>query len=57
AMINGLAYKVLHHPTIILKQAAKDGIADEEYIRILNDLFDLTPPPNISKKNNVIKLK
>ena len=57
AMINGLAYKVLHHPTIILKQAAKDGIADEEYIRILNDLFDLAPPQNTSKKNNVIKLK
>ncbi len=29
----------------------------QNHIRILNDLFDLAPPQNISKKNNVIKLK
>ncbi len=57
SMINGLAYKVLHNPTVVLKQAAKDGMADEEYIRIITDMFDLNPPQKQTNKNNVIKIK
>lgn len=58
SMMNGLAYKILHQPTIALKQKAKEGNAGYQYLQTVSELFDLKPqseePPR-SKK--VIKLK
>ena len=57
AMINGLAYKILHHPTIMLKQKAKEGVVDKEYVQVINDLFGLKQQKSQSKKNNIIEMK
>ena len=43
SMINAFAYKVLHEPTVMLKQKAKEGNAGFEYLQTINDLFGLKP--------------
>lgn len=43
SMINGFAYKLLHEPTVMLKQKAKEGNAGFEYLQTINDLFGLKP--------------
>ncbi len=57
AMINGLAYKILHNPTVMLKEKAKEGVVDLEYVRTINDLFDLESRAAPTVKNNILKLK
>ena len=56
-MMNGFAYKLLHHPTITLKQKAKEGSIGFEYIQLLNELFNLQIKEEKAKKNNVINIK
>jgi glutamyl-tRNA reductase len=57
AMINGLAYKLLHHPTVALKQKAREGAVGQEYLQILNELFDLKPTGESPRPKKVIELK
>jgi len=56
SMINGFAYKLLHQPTIMLKQKAKDGSAGFEFLQTLNDLFDLKPQTENQSQKKVINL-
>jgi glutamyl-tRNA reductase len=55
SMMNGFAYKVLHQPTVTLKQKAREGNSNLEYLQLINDLFDLRPIRGKGKK--VINLK
>jgi len=57
SMMNAFAYKLLHHPTIALKQKAKDGNAGYEYIQTINDLFNLKPQKEKKINKKVINLK
>lgn len=57
SIINGFAYKILHHPTVMLKQKAKEGIAGLEYVQIINDLFNLSAPEEKKTPRKVINLK
>lgn len=56
--LNGLAYKVLHHPTVMLKQAAKESSPKgQEYAAVLNELFNLQPSEEDQGPKKVLKLK
>ncbi|MDH5561166.1 MAG: glutamyl-tRNA reductase, partial [Deltaproteobacteria bacterium] len=55
--INSFAYKILHNPTVIIKQRAKEGAIGFEYLQILNDLFDLQINEDVSQPKKVIKIK
>ncbi len=57
SMINNLALKMLHQPTVMLKQKAKEGTAGLEYIQTVNDLFDLKTEKEKESTNKVIQLK
>ncbi|MCP4749674.1 MAG: glutamyl-tRNA reductase [Proteobacteria bacterium] len=57
SMINGLAYKLLHQPTVTMKQKAKEGTAGLEYIQTVNELFDLKPKNEKKSPSKVINLK
>jgi glutamyl-tRNA reductase len=57
SMVNSLAYKILHQPTVMLKQKAKEGTNGVEYIQVLNDLFDLSPATEKKMSRKVINLK
>jgi glutamyl-tRNA reductase len=57
SMVNSLAYKILHQPTVMLKQKAKEGTNGVEYIQVLNDLFDLSPVTEKKSSRKVINLK
>lgn len=56
AMINAFAYKLLHHPTVMMKQKAKEGTAGFEYLQAINELFDLKPQQEEETPRKVIKL-
>ncbi len=57
SLVNSLAYKILHQPTVMLKQKAKEGTAGLEYVQTINDLFDLSPSPEKKTPRKVINLK
>lgn len=57
SMVNSLAYKLLHQPTVMIKQKAKEGNAGLEYIQTINDLFDLSPSQEKEIPRKVINLK
>lgn len=57
SMINSLAYKILHHPTVTLKQKAREGSGGLEYVQALNELFDLSPSNEQKQRRKVIHLK
>jgi glutamyl-tRNA reductase len=57
SMINSLAYKILHQPTIMLKQKAKEGTKGLDYVQVINDLFDLSPASKQKPRPKVINLK
>jgi glutamyl-tRNA reductase len=57
SMINSLAYKILHQPTVMLKQKAREGTAGLEYVQVVNDLFDLSPKTEKKSSRKVINLK
>ncbi len=57
SMINSLAYKILHQPTIMLKQKAKEGTHGLDYVQVINDLFDLSPANEKKPRSKVINLK
>lgn len=40
-ILNGFAQKLMHNPTVTLKQKAREGTMDQDYIQIIKDLFDL----------------
>ncbi|NQU63628.1 MAG: glutamyl-tRNA reductase [SAR324 cluster bacterium] len=56
SMINGFAYKMLHMPTIMLKQKAKEGTAGFEYLQTINDLFGLKTLNEDTAPKKVINL-
>ncbi len=56
SMMNSFAYKVLHQPTVILKQKAKEGGEGLDYVQALIELFDLSPE-QAKKENNVIPIR
>jgi len=56
SMINGFAYKLLHHPTVTMKQKAKDGAAGLEYLQTINELFGLKPQSEDKAPRKVINL-
>lgn len=56
SMINGFAYKLLHHPTIMMKQKAKEGTAGFEYLQAINELFDLKPQKEAPIPRKVINI-
>ena len=56
SMINGFAYKLLHEPTVMLKQKAKEGNAGFEYLQTINDLFGLKPQVEDTAPKKVINL-
>ena len=57
SMVNSLAYKILHQPTVMLKQKAKDKTGGLDYVQLVNDLFDLSPAPEQKTIRKVINLK
>ncbi|MBU2512539.1 glutamyl-tRNA reductase [bacterium] len=57
SLVNSLAYKFLHHPTVMLKQKAKEGTTGLEYVQAINDLFDLSPSPEKKTPRKVINIK
>ncbi len=57
SMINSLAYKILHQPTVMLKQKAKEGTVGLEYVQVINDLFDLSPKTEKKTPRKIINLK
>jgi glutamyl-tRNA reductase len=57
SMLNGFAYKLLHNPTVMLKQKAKDGTNSPEYLQVMNDLFQLSPKPEQHKPKKIIPIK
>jgi len=58
AAVNGLAYKFLHQPTVMLKQAAKsESGKGAEYAGVLSELFDLAPKEVQVAPKKVLKLK
>ncbi len=56
SMINGFAYKLLHQPTVMMKQKAKEGTAGFEYLQAINELFDLKPQKEEKAPRKVINL-
>lgn len=56
SMINGFAYKLLHQPTVMMKQKAKEGTAGLEYLQTVNELFDLKPQKEEQAPRKVINL-
>lgn len=56
SMVNGLAYKLLHNPTVTLKSKAKEGEQAAQYVQALNELFDLSPQKQ-EKAKKVIPIK
>ena len=57
SLVNSLAYKILHQPTVMLKQKAKEGAASLEYVQAVNELFDLSPAPEKKTPRKIINLK
>ncbi len=57
AMLNGFAYKVLHNPTVMIKQKAKEGVISSEYLQVMNDLFDLSEEEVEQVTQKIIPLK
>ncbi|MCP4298568.1 MAG: glutamyl-tRNA reductase [Proteobacteria bacterium] len=57
AMLNGFAYKVLHNPTVMIKQKAKEGVISSEYLQVMNDLFDLREEKVEQVTQKIIPLK
>ena len=57
SMINNLAYKILHQPTVMLKEKAKEGSHGLEYVQVINELFGLTPAAEKQPPRKVINLK
>ena len=57
SMINSLAYKILHQPTIMLKQKAKEGTGGLDYVQVINDLFGLSSANEKKPRPKVINLK
>ncbi|MDT8446934.1 MAG: glutamyl-tRNA reductase [bacterium] len=56
--LNGLAYKVLHQPTVMLKQAAKESTQKgQEFSGVLNELFNLQPTEEQQSPKKVLQLK
>ncbi len=55
-MVNGLAYKVLHQPTVMLKQKAREGAENLDYVQALIELFALEPEQE-QKPKKVLQLK
>ncbi len=56
AMMNGFAYKLLHQPTVVLKQKAKEGGEGLDFVQALIELFNLQRPLE-TKPKKVIQLK
>ena len=56
SMINSFAYKVLHQPTVTLKQKAKEGSEGLNYVQSLIELFDLSPE-QATKETKVIPIR
>ncbi len=57
SMVNSLAYKILHQPTVMLKQKAKEGAGGLDYVQVINDLFNLSPAKEKKPRPKVINLK
>ena len=57
SMLNGFAYKLLHNPTVMLKQKAKEGTNSPEYLQVMNDLFQLSTKPEQYKPKKIIPIK
>lgn len=57
SMMNGLAYKILHQPTVMLKQKAREGSAGLQYVQTVNDLFDLSVSKEKNTNKKIINLK
>ena len=53
-MMNSFAYKLLHNPTIILKQKAKEGSEGMETVQALIELFDLQPEAEAEEKTKKV---
>ncbi|MBU2644906.1 glutamyl-tRNA reductase [bacterium] len=56
SMINGFAYKLLHQPTVMMKQKAREGAAGFEYLQTISELFDLKPVNEDQAPRKVINL-
>jgi len=58
AAVNGLAYKILHQPTVMLKQTARESNhKGQEYSAMLNELFDLKAEAEDHIPKKVLKLQ
>ncbi|PCI28362.1 MAG: glutamyl-tRNA reductase [SAR324 cluster bacterium] len=57
SMMNGFAYKLLHEPTVMIKQKAKEGMISSEYLQVMNDLFDLKKQEEVQQSSKVVRIK
>lgn len=57
SIVNAFANKILHKPTIILRNNTNGGEFSQEYAQIIQELFDLNIQDEDNKPNNIIELK